>query len=133
MADASTIAKSQPPGRLQCVLSTTGPISIIISDVPDAEHSELLAAQRLAHILQLYHRIDTQIITEAEIRAGSGWPIGNIVFIGHPSSQLVKKLLDLERTPVRVKDDILHVGRRPFDKAEQGSCTCSRTFKKCVN
>ncbi len=85
ITDAQGVAHSQPPGRLQSILLSPGPIVIVISTASSAH--ELLAAQRLAHVLLLYHRIDSEIIVETLVKA-QGWPVGNIVFIARPPVQL---------------------------------------------
>ncbi|KAF8197391.1 hypothetical protein BJ912DRAFT_1078312, partial [Pholiota molesta] len=111
---------AQPPGRIQSILSTPGPITIIISATSVAH--ELSVAQRLAHVLQLYHKIDSEIVPEpvvlAQIEDGS-WPAGNVVLIGLPSSLLVKGILAKNKTSVSIIDSIVHVGGRRFSKPDQ--------------
>jgi hypothetical protein len=112
---------SQPPGRIQSILSSSGPITIISSGkAGESDHS---AALRLAHVFQLFHRLDSEIIAEDEARtrtAGETWLDGNIVFIGPPVSPFVKEILGQERTPVRTVDSTIHLGTRKFQKLGQG-------------
>lgn len=102
-------------------MSTSGPITIIISATSVAH--ELSVAQRLAHVLQLYHKIDSEIVPEhavlAQIEDGS-WPAGNVVVIGLPSSLLVKGILAKNKTSVSIIDSVVHVGWRRFSRPDQG-------------
>lgn len=89
----------QPPSRLQQILASCGPIVFIVTDV--AQSRELSVALRIIHDLNVYHRLDAEIVLESEalplLGAGS-WPDGNIVFIGKHSSDLVRRVLRKRRT-----------------------------------
>lgn len=90
---------------------------------------ELLAAQRLAHILLLYHKIDSEIIVETVLQAQAGeggrWPAGNIVFIARPSSFLAAAILGKNRTPVRITDGTVQINQRKFGGSDQGPLVCN--------
>lgn len=111
---------SQPPGRIQSILSSPGPITIItFGKSSGTDHS---AALRLAHVLQLYHRLDSEIIAEDEAHTRDNtWPNGNIIFIGPPRSQFAKGILGLRRTSVRLIDSTIHLGTRKFQKPGQAA------------
>ena len=121
ITDAQGVAHAQPPGRLQSILLSPGPIVIVISEASSTH--ELLAAQRLAHVLLLYHRIDSEIVVETVLKA-QGWPVGNIVFIARPSSQLAQEILGKNRTPVRITDGTAQINQRRFRGSDQGLLVC---------
>ncbi|PPQ78159.1 hypothetical protein CVT25_015492 [Psilocybe cyanescens] len=114
---------SQNHGRAQHILSTRGPLIIVISKRSNWE--EFSAALRLAHVLNVYHALDAEIITEDIAltwnRIGS-WPVGNVVFIGTASSTFAKEMLEpaTVRTGVRIRDSTVYIGTRKFDKMGQG-------------
>lgn len=119
VADAPAVAPTQPPGRLQAILLSPGPIAIIISKASSTH--ELLAAQRLAHVLLLYHKIDSDIIVETALlaQAGGHWPVGNVVFIAQPSSLLAEEILGKNRTPVRIIGGVVRINQRRFGRSDQ--------------
>jgi len=94
---------SQPPSRLQQILSSCDPIRFIVPDVTQSR--ELSAALRIAHDLNVHHRLDAEIVLESEalplLDAGP-WSDGNIVFIGKPSSEFVRRVLEDQKTPFGV-------------------------------
>ncbi|TFK25060.1 hypothetical protein FA15DRAFT_687246 [Coprinopsis marcescibilis] len=95
-------APSAPPVRLQSVLTSSGPLTIVFSDKYDRD-----LAIRLAHDLQLYHRLDSDLISEEEAisrQASRSWGSGNIVVIGGVASKIVDLFLKEHRTPFRVED-----------------------------
>jgi hypothetical protein len=82
------------------MLNTDGPLTLIYTTGDD--HT-LSIAQRIAHDLLLFHRLDTQLLTSAEalVRKQKGtFGIGNIVVIGNPSSLDIRDLMSGGRTPV---------------------------------
>ena len=117
---------TQPPGRMQSILSTAGPISIIISDA--LQRQEFSVALRIAHILNLYHRLDSEIVIEsiASKRNREGtWGTGNVVFIGQPSSSFAKDVLGKRKTEVSIsEEDTLFIGKKKFTGPDQGGLVC---------
>ena len=112
---------SRPPGRIQSVLSSPGPITIITSGKSNG--NDHWAALRLAHVLQLYHRLDSEIIAEDEAHTRTTcdtWRNGNIISIGPPRSPYAKGILGQRRTSVRSIDSTIHLGTRKFQKPGQG-------------
>jgi hypothetical protein len=77
-------------------------------------------ALRIAHDLNVYHRLDAEIILESEalllLNAGP-WPDGNIVFIGSPSSKFVQTILDGRKTPFEVTSSGLSLNGRELDNS----------------
>lgn len=115
-------AKTPPPGRMQAVLSSEGPITIVFSSTEDRREFSL--ALRIAHILHSYHRLDSVIITEDEALAkthSASWSNGNIVVIGKPSSLFVKHILDRGASPVKVVDSTVCISNRTFARRDQGT------------
>lgn len=70
--------------------------------IPDRNAShELSIALRIAHDLQIYHRLDAAILTESEASSLMEETFGlkgNIVVIGSPSSKLASDILRTRRT-----------------------------------
>ncbi|PPQ74195.1 hypothetical protein CVT26_004492 [Gymnopilus dilepis] len=88
-----------------------------------ANHDNLAAALRLSHILQLYHRLDSDIILEdraLQWNSLQSWPSGNIIFIGNSSSLFAQEVLQSKKTAVDVSDSVAKVGNKKFNKAGQG-------------
>ncbi|KAF9532428.1 hypothetical protein CPB83DRAFT_891154 [Crepidotus variabilis] len=113
-------ARRAPPGRIQALLSTAGLISIVISDT-DMQH-ELSAALRIAHTLKLYHRLESEIITEGAAfqRNHFGtWGSGNVICIGKPTSLFVQDVIGKRWTPIRVSDDGFTVADHSFSQRGQ--------------
>ena len=118
--------RTQPPGRIQSILSTTGPISIIISDA--LQRQEFSVALRIAHILLLYHRLDSEIVTESiasERNREGTWGRGNAVFIGQPSSSFAKDVLGKRKMEVSIsEEDTVFIGKKKFTGQDQGRLVC---------
>ncbi|KAI0075479.1 hypothetical protein K474DRAFT_1691814 [Panus rudis PR-1116 ss-1] len=104
----------EPRGRMQLILSTSEPFKIVIPFLTD---TYLSAATRLAHDLDVYHKLDAEILTSEKVTNLSyELPKGNFIILGHATDVLVKALLAQERTPVRLHDGILHMNNIPIDK-----------------
>jgi hypothetical protein len=91
----------QPPSRLQQILSSCGPIVFIVPDVADSPGRELSVALRIAHDMNVHHRLDAEIVLESEalpLLAAGPWSNGNIVYIGKPSSTFVRSVLAEKKT-----------------------------------
>ncbi|TFK67890.1 hypothetical protein BDN72DRAFT_821909 [Pluteus cervinus] len=91
--------KLPPPTRLQAVLMSPSPITIIIND-----DEAISAALRVAHDLSTYHRLDCRILFASNARELDQPPFSssNIVYIGSPNTTFVKTILGHERTPAKV-------------------------------
>ena len=94
----------QPPSRLQQILSSRNHMVFIVPDVPQSR--ELSVALRIAHDLNVHHRLDAEILLESEVLPLLGldsWSESNIVFIGKPSSTLVQQVLGDKKTPFEAR------------------------------
>ncbi|KAG6832731.1 hypothetical protein H0H92_012303 [Tricholoma furcatifolium] len=109
-----------PPVRLQDILSSNQAISFIVRDGINSGR-ELSVALRLANDLHTYHRIDSEIILESEVKQYL-WelPSGNIVFIGQESSVFVRTILAERRTPFELRGAVLELNGRPLDDPNTG-------------
>lgn len=117
----TNLTVQSPPGRLQAILTSPGPIFIVVGD-SSFEHN-LSVAQRLAHILHMHHRLDCEIVYERtafERTTRATWTAGNIVFVGPQGSIFASNVLAKNRTPVHLADGVIHVGGQAFNKREQG-------------
>lgn len=118
-----TVTYKQPPGRVQAILTSPGPITIVTTSAVDT--GEYSVALRVAYVLYLYHRIDSEIIDEEEAisRTQRGtWSAGNVVLIGTPRSQFIRSMLASRNTPIRVtvEGTGFTVKSRPFKRDDQG-------------
>ncbi|KAK0448367.1 uncharacterized protein EV420DRAFT_1712427 [Desarmillaria tabescens] len=82
----SNHSEIQLSGRMQAVLSSDGPIVLVIPDDTATYPQELSVARRIAHDLGLYHRLDTEIIRSSEAFDPDILSHGNIVAIGNEAS-----------------------------------------------
>lgn len=81
----------QLSGRMQEILSSAAPLVLVVSDQPSSH--TLCVALRIAHDLQTYHKLDSEILrtSEAMHRAtAKGLGKGNIVVIGDVSPEFAQ-------------------------------------------
>ncbi|KAK0502905.1 hypothetical protein EDD18DRAFT_1135549 [Armillaria luteobubalina] len=71
----------QLSGRMQAILSSNGPIVLVIPDDTETYPQEFSVARRIAHDLGLYHRLDTEIIRSSEAFDPDFLSQGNISFM----------------------------------------------------
>jgi len=94
------------PTRLQAILTSEDTINIIYDTKP-----ALSLAVRLAHDLQLYHRLDSAIFSDMQVanlddRAFAG----NSIIIGTLKSNMIQRLLKKGLTSFNLKKGRLHLG-----------------------
>ncbi|THV08034.1 hypothetical protein K435DRAFT_815267 [Dendrothele bispora CBS 962.96] len=78
----------QSSGRMQAIISTKAPISLVI---PDEHHSqELSIALRIAHDLHTYHRLDCAIIQSSEVFTSGILNEGNVVVVGNGAAEQLR-------------------------------------------
>ncbi|KAL1947537.1 hypothetical protein VTO73DRAFT_13261 [Trametes versicolor] len=103
-----------PRGRMASVLSSPGLLTIVIP--AKQQGAELSAALRLAHNLNVYHRLDAEIIDvkEASRRLdGSSLSPGNVVVLEQGSlSSFAKSILGKAETPFQMRGDTLELQGR---------------------
>lgn len=96
------------------VLSSPGLLTIVIPT--KQQGAELSAASRLAHNLNVYHRLDAEIIDakEASQRLDvSSLSPGNVVVLEQgPLSSFAKSILGKARTAFQLRDDTLELQGR---------------------
>ena len=86
------------------ILRSPGPLRIVVSG---ESAYELLTAQRLANDLLVYHKFDAEIVLETEYvetRGVTRTDIGNIIVIGSPSGQYIRRCLTKRRTAFSIED-----------------------------
>ncbi|ESK87531.1 transmembrane protein [Moniliophthora roreri MCA 2997] len=74
---AKQASSLQRSGRVQTILTSEAPLVFV---VPDSSTHELSVALRIIHDLQIYHRLDAEILRDTEIPPTV--PNGNLVVIG---------------------------------------------------
>ncbi|KAJ8699615.1 hypothetical protein PTI98_002711 [Pleurotus ostreatus] len=112
-----TTGLPRPPGRAQLILTSNAPLTIVVP--PNAVH-ELSIALRIAHILEVYHKLDTSILTFSEYAlTNSDTPPGNLVLIGNTAAPSVKWLLQKSPTPWSLRERSLFLQGRAVTQAGQ--------------
>ncbi|KZT20258.1 hypothetical protein NEOLEDRAFT_1165105 [Neolentinus lepideus HHB14362 ss-1] len=111
-----------PSGRISTALSSKGPLLLAI---PQSTPSRSLSiASRLAHALNLYHKLDAEIITNLEVmdRAERGTIEGaTLVVIGDASMEFTRWCLARQDTPFTIENGSLRLQGRAFDQASTGA------------
>lgn len=116
------VTTAPPTGRISNVLSSTGPITIV---VPSRSPSpELSAALRIAHNLNVYHKLDTVIVDDHEaalaVRDGS-LASGNFVVLSQGKlGGFAASLVSKSATPFGVDGSILRLRSRSFTAPSTG-------------
>jgi hypothetical protein len=116
----ATSSRAQRTGRLQNLLMTEGTILLI---VPDHDEHMLSAALRVAHGLNVYHKLDTEIITHAVAVEGMASSVpnpGNMIVFGTPHDHLVQSILNQQQTPIDVRQNTLIINRKPIYESSYG-------------
>ncbi|KAJ7582507.1 hypothetical protein C8J56DRAFT_954942 [Mycena floridula] len=92
----------QSSGRIQTILSSPGPLLLVVPD--DNHQREMSVALRIAHDLNTYHKLDTNIITSSEALTVDDKILnqGNIVVVGNEASQAIGQRfsLDLQKSQI---------------------------------
>ena len=130
--DPSTTATYRlraPPRRLQSILSTHGPFTLLVPSLTPSP--ELSAALRIAHALLLFHALDAKIVGVAEIEIEkSDVPIrvleGNLVVIGCADTPLVHQWL--QNGIWSYTNKAWHVGAARLDRPSSGESFFFCTF-----
>lgn len=110
-----------PPSRIQTILTSPAPITLLAANEMIAEN--LSVALRIAHDLHLYHKLDSEIITESVAlhRSQHGsWPAGNVVFIGTASSQFAKLVLQEGKTSFQIVGSHIDFNQKRLNKPGEG-------------
>ncbi len=111
---SSDIPVAPPTGRIANLLTTSAPMVIVI---PDRTPSRLLsAALRIAHALDLYHKLDAEIVDDEEAmrRLKEGLlGLGNMVILSSGKlSAFATTILDKRQTPFGVRGGSLELRGR---------------------
>ncbi|KAL0578240.1 hypothetical protein V5O48_003735 [Marasmius crinis-equi] len=78
----------QRSGRVQTILSADHAPLVFV--VPDKNNErELSVALRAAHDLQIYHRLDAEILRDTEVSSSIG--LGNLVVVGNDAALAIKR------------------------------------------
>ncbi|KAL6309159.1 hypothetical protein BKA93DRAFT_821973 [Sparassis latifolia] len=98
----------QAHGRMARVLSSAAPLTIIIPNEPSCR--TLSSALRIAHILDVYHKLDAEIIVDAEAMRRLGdnsLGQGNIVVIGGANGEFSRAILLQNQTAFSLQNGSL--------------------------
>ena len=108
----------QLSGRLSAILTSATPLTIII---PSLAHADALsAAVRLAHALNVYQKLDSEIVadTEALHRLNSGHlSLGNIVVISTSGAygDFFRTVIGQGRSEFILRDRTFYLRRKPIN------------------
>ncbi|KAJ3553575.1 hypothetical protein NM688_g3536 [Phlebia brevispora] len=107
----------QITGRMSLVLNSRAAILLVI---PQRTNPTFLnAALRLSHNLNVYHKLDTDIIDAAEatlrLHRGLLSSTSNMVLLGGADNTFTRDSLALLKTPFQLQDGVLHLRNRPLD------------------
>ena len=109
-----------PFGRMSRLLSSPGPLALV---VPQKSEDFLDAALRLAHDLDVYHKLDAEIMDAAEATKRLSEGVlrhGHVVTIGGSQNVFTRQLLLNSETPFSLTSKGLVLRGRPI---AQGSAT----------
>jgi hypothetical protein len=98
------------------ILLSNGPLSIVIPHISD---TAIQAAVRIAHDLDMYHKLSAEILTASEAlsRLDSGTlGTGNIVTIGGSDNTFTRHILDTSPTSFRLLNNTLAFRERILQK-----------------
>ncbi|KAK2467077.1 hypothetical protein APHAL10511_001335 [Amanita phalloides] len=128
----TNLSHIQPSGRLQLILTSTTPLTIIIPTKDDSY--KLSLAQRLAHALHLFHRLDVDIIDENEALSRldhEAFTSGNAIVMGGTNMRLIRHTLSLRRTPFTIENShfIFNGHEIGLEKSESAALFLHPPFK----
>ncbi|KAH9901635.1 hypothetical protein C8Q73DRAFT_678452 [Cubamyces lactineus] len=105
-----SIRASPPMGRVANILSSKGPITIVIASKQTSR--ELSAALRLAHNLNVYHKLDAEIVDDKEAADKITEPsqTGNTILLG--LGEVATSTLQQRRIAFGVADGVLSLRGR---------------------
>ncbi|KAI0807549.1 hypothetical protein C8Q74DRAFT_1363040 [Fomes fomentarius] len=120
---SSSLTAAPPTGRIANFLTTSGPVAIVVpARVPSRT---LSAALRIAHNLNVYHKLDVDIITDDEAiqRLHDGTlGTGNLLVLANGAlGEFAKLLLSEGRTAFGVRDGFLELRGRLIDGPSQAT------------
>lgn len=106
----------QLSGRMQAMLTTAAPVSLVI---PDGTPSmNLLIALRIAHDLNKYHKLDSEIIRSSEIwqrcqdnRLGKG----NMIVVGDSQTDFTRWCLTQQHSAFEIDVRPIKVNGKPLE------------------
>ncbi|KAH8108461.1 hypothetical protein DFH11DRAFT_1632998 [Phellopilus nigrolimitatus] len=85
-----------PPGRIQNILNTPAPLTIIVPSELRAYARALSAALRIAHALDVYFKLDAEIVQDTvalDLLSSEGLEDGNLVVLGGAENAFARALL----------------------------------------
>ena len=100
---------------MSLILNARAPLLFVIAD--DTDVQALGAALRLAHSLDVYHKLDATIVTSDEVSRMSPAQLidANIVAIGGFKNAFVKETLEHGKTSFKLRNGALHLHGRQVE------------------
>ena len=122
-SDVPQVLDSAPPpqisGRMSLILNSRGPLLFVIPARSNATY--LNFALRIAHNLNIYHKLDSNIIGAQEALQhleDQSFPEQNMVVIGGRNNDFSVTILAQARTSFQLRDNILNLNDRPLGREE---------------
>lgn len=115
LSDSIEDSLVQITGRMSLILNSRAPLLFIVSDKADTH--ALQAALRLAHSLNVYHKLDANIVAADEVPHIPPEALSNasIVAIGGAENSFLKDKLERGQTPFTLRGASLYLHGRPVD------------------
>jgi hypothetical protein len=108
-------------GRIQAILNSPAPLTIV---VPDASlRREFSVALRIAQALNVYHRLDIEIVESSEALKGiqdGALASRSIVVVGNATTPFVKWVLERKETPFDIENESLRLRGRSLTEPGRG-------------
>lgn len=103
-----TIPSRSPSGRLSNILSSSAPLTFVVPSIDST--SALSVATRLTHDLNVYHKLDAEVINASEATdrlQNASLGVGNVVVIGGFDNAFGRQLLLQQQTAFTSIEDHL--------------------------
>lgn len=121
--------RAHPSSRLSAVLTSSGPLTIV---VPDSALSPAISvALRVAHDLDLYHKLDCSILRNSEAQdmlASGNLPKGNLVIVGLTKDRSVRTWAELHDSPVALDNNKIGVHDSVYEGESIGDLFLACSF-----
>ena len=133
---AAALLAPQQSGRLATILQSAGPLTIVVPAL-HASSRALSVAHRIAHDLDVYHKLDAEIVADGaalqRLGAGELGP-GNVVVVGMGGSgdaasegRFARQVLGLGKTAFGMDDGaVLTLRGQRLDEPSQGESACAQ-------
>jgi len=110
-------------GRIQAILNSPAPLTIVVPDASASLCREFSVALRIAQALNVYHKLDTEIVESSEALKGmqdGTLASRSIVVVGNATTPFVKWVLERKETPFYIENESLRLRGRSLTEPGRG-------------